>query len=65
MLSQGKNLFFSRLADGGLSRVGSEGRRGKVDSTLTEGSSSMIGGTVTLIEYVGGRDGSEALPIVA
>ena len=45
--------------------MGSEGRRGKVDSTLTEGSSSMIGGIVTLIEYVGGRDGSEALPIVA
>ena len=33
VLSWGKNLFLSLRADGGLSRVGREGRRGKVDST--------------------------------
>ena len=67
VLSWGKNLFFSRRADGGLSRVGREGRRGKVDSTLIEeGSSSILGDTGgTQKGYTGGRAGSVTLPIVA
>ena len=44
LCSPWENLFFSRLADGGLPRVGREGRRGSVDSTLIIGSSSITGG---------------------
>ena len=64
--SQGRNLVLIRRADAGLWRVGRGGRRGKVDSTLIDGSSSITvghwnSGAVELFVM----DGSEALSLVA